>query len=152
MRKTITIKGNGATVAQARTTAYAALKAHYKNNILVYGLIDTKEIVAPKPGKQCTTLNNPPVGTRKWETKYTVYAISPATGEKKLFETLDDKTSAVKKAKEIALAHQVKVEVCIEKLQTNLGQANLPAGIAAVIEPKMTPGTWEFTLDVEVVA
>lgn len=151
MRKTITVNGKGATMQQARVAAYAALKAEYKNNILVYALVDTKEIVAPKPGTQCSTTNNPPQGARKWETKHMVYGINPTNpSDVKKFAEFDDKTSALKEAKAMALKHQVEVQVHIEKVQTNLGTSGLPAGITAVVVPKMTEGLWEFTLDVEV--
>ena len=151
MRKTITVNGKGATIQQARIGAYATLKADYKNNILVYSLTDSKEIVAPKPGSQCTTTNNPPQGARKWETKHIVYGINPVNPDDiKKFAEFDDKTSALKEAKAMALKHQVEVQVRVEKIQTNLGTAGLPAGISAVVVPKMTEGLWEFTLDVEV--
>ena len=152
MRKTVTIKGIGASQAQARTKAYATLKETYKNNVLVYGLISATCLKEPKPGKQCTTVNNPPTGARKWETKHKIMGKNPATGElKQLGGFYDSKTDASKAAKELSLKHQITCEVHVVKVDNGVGSAGLPNHIACVISPKMTEGIWEFSLDVEVI-
>lgn len=152
MRQTVTLKGMGASLAQARTFAYSALKEQYKNNVLVYGLLQTNMLVAPKPGKQCTTVNNPPTGARKWETKHVVMGKNPANGElKQLGPDYDSKTEAAKAAKELSLKHQIGCEVHVVKRDNSMGSAGLPAHIEAVISPKMTEGIWEFVLDIETV-
>lgn len=152
MRKTIEVNGIGASMAQARTHAYAQLKNTYKNNVLVYGLINTEQIVAPKPGTQCSTLNNPPTGARKWLTKYLVVGKNPANNElKQLGPYYDDKAQASKAAKELCIKHQIECHVDIAKIDEAVGKAGLPATTTAVITPKMTPGTWRFVLDIETV-
>lgn len=152
MRKTVEINGIGASLAQARTFAYTQLKDMYKNNVLVYGLLNSEVLVAPKPGKQCTTLNNPPSGARKWVTKYCVMGKNPATNElKQLGPYYDSKTEATKSAKELSIKHQIECEIHITKIDEGTGTAGIPAKVTAVVTPKMTPGTWKFTLDIEVI-
>lgn len=152
MRKTITIKGLGATSAQARNRAYAQLKDQYKNNVLVYGLLNTQMVVEPKPAKQSTTTNNPPTGARKWETVYKVMGKNPATNElKQLGDFYPGKTEALKAAKELSVKHQIVCEVHIAKIDRGVNANNVPNHVTAIVTPKMTEGAWDFTLDIEVI-
>lgn len=146
MRKTITIAAEGTSLAQAKGIAYANIKSLYKNNILVYGLLGSRELRAPKPAVNCKTTNNPPSGARKFITVHNIYAIDPTDNSNlKFMEQFPDKTTAVKRSKELALKFQSAFAVKVEKVLEN------PADhICATIEPNAKPGKWEFSLDVEV--
>lgn len=146
MRKTIKILADGTSLAQAKGIAYANIKELYKNNILVYGLLSSKEIKEPKPAVNCKTTNNPPSGARKFVTVHNIYAIDPTNNSNlKFMEQFPDKTSAVKRSKELALKFQSSFAVKVEKVLENPEDH-----ICAVIEPNAKPGRWEFELDVEV--
>lgn len=153
MRKTIVVKAQGASLSQAKGIAYNHLKREYNNNILVYGLLKADKISEPKPATQCTTINNPPDGARKWITVHSVYGVNPADPtDLKLLHREAEKTPALKKAKEISVAQQIICQVKIEKIQEGEGKGNLPLEIAALVTPKKGDGEWEFHLDVEVLA
>lgn len=155
MRKTVTVIGKGFSEQQAKVSAYNDLKASYKNNVLVYGMLSSTQKAEPKPGNQCTTENNTVSGARKWVTKHNVYGVNPNDDtDLKLIPVEDpnadfttSKTDALKKAKELALQYQSTFIVKVEKLLED-GQC-----IEATTKPKgAKEGEWEIQLDVEVIA
>lgn len=104
-------------------------------------------IKQPRPATTCKTDDNPVKGTRKWKTVYQVYAYGSkiAMGRdsyeylnKELVrDDIDQKTDAVKIAKEMAIKHQLPMTVQIaQKLDTH-------SNTCADIEPKSTLGKYK---------
>ena len=147
MRKTITVEVEGTTLAQAKGVAYTKIKDMYRNNVLVYGLVGSKELRQPKPATTCKTDNNPPNGARKFITVHNIYAIDPANDSNlKFIEQFPDKTTAVKRAKELALQYQSAFAVKVEKeLENKLDH------ICAIVRPNAKLGKWSFDLDIEII-
>lgn len=104
-------------------------------------------IKQPRAATTCKTDDNPVKGTRKWKTVYQVYAYGSkiAIGRdeyeylnKELVrDDIDQKTDAVKIAREMAVKHQLPMTVQIaQKLETH-------SNTCADIEPKTTRGKYK---------
>lgn len=148
MRQQIKVRGLGYTLQDAKVTAYSRLKQQFKNNILIYGLLDETMVTMPKDPTMCTTENFPAKGTRKWITKHVVYTTDPedATRTVKLDEA-DSKTEAVALARDLVLKHKI---TCTIKLERHLEDGQ---DIETIIAPKYGEvGVWDFVLDTEVVS
>lgn len=148
MRKTVTVTGKGMNEQQAKVNAYNDLKAQFKNNVLVYGMLSCVKKSDAKSGQQCTTENFPATGARKWLTQHNVYAVNPNNeSEMKFIKDFPDKTNALKHAKELALKYQSKFAVKVEKVLDD------GLNIEAMVTPKgVKEGEWTIQLDIEVVA
>ena len=153
MRKTITVIGKGMTEQAAKMAAYNDLKALYKNNVLVYGMLSCVAKKGTESGKQCTTENHMVEGARKWATQHNIYAVSPtatlpyALADLKFIETHPDKTGALKTAKELALKYQGKFIVKLEKVLDGTDP------VEATVTPKgAVEGQWTIQLDIETVS
>lgn len=101
----------------------------------------------PRPATTCKTDDNPVKGTRKWKTVYQVYAYGSkiAMGRdeyeylnKELVrDDIDQKTDAVKIAKEMAIKHQLPMTIQIaQKLDTH-------SSTCADVEPKTGRGKYK---------
>ena len=115
-------------------------------------VLDVQEIRKPRPATTCKTDDNPVKGTRKWKTVYQVYAYGAKiplgrgryeyTNMELVQDDIDQKTDAVKIAKEMAVRHQLPMTVQIaQKLDSH-------EPTCADIEPKTGKGKYK----VEVIA
>ena len=109
-------------------------------------VIDVTEIKKPRNATTCKTDDHPVKGTRKWKTVYQVYAYGAKVpiGRGKyeyinmelVEDDIEQKTEAVKIAKDMAIKHQLPMTVQIaQKLETH-------DTACADIEPKTTKGKY----------
>ncbi len=101
----------------------------------------------PRPATTCKTDDFPVKGTRKWKTVYQVWAygakVPLARGKYEYINTelvaddIEQKTEAVKIAKDMAIKHQLPMTIRIaQKLESH-------EPVCADIEPKTTKGKYE---------
>jgi hypothetical protein len=99
-----------------------------------------KCLVKPKQAKKCTVTKIKQEGTRKWET---VYVCSPyrsyGTERCDIIHVKTTQADAIKKAKELALKHNVNYVINIEK------HLKGESKIATVAPAQSTQGKWLFT-------
>ena len=155
MKQIVKVTAMGPTIAQAKAKAYAEIKKQYRGNVLVYGLVSERELAKPSAATTCRTENNPANGARKFITVHNIYVINPTDPKDYKFveraqsvnaqgATISDKTTAVKRAKELALKHQMPYFVKVEKVLENEDDQ-----ITATITPNYKEGSWEFELSIE---
>lgn len=110
-------------------------------------VIRVAELRKPRNATTCKTDDHPVKGTRKWKTIYQVYAygakVALARGKYEyinmelVMDDIDQKTEAVKIAKDMAIKHQLPMTVQIaQKLESHEPSC-------ADIEPKTTKGKYE---------
>lgn len=111
-----------------------------------------RQTKVPRKATTCKTDDFPVKGTRKWKTVYQVHAYGQkiAIGRNKfeylnmelVQDDIDQKTEAVKIAKDMAIKHQLPMTIqIVQKLDSH-------DAACADIEPKTTPG--EFVISYQV--
>lgn len=141
-------------ILSVEVEAYSQEHAKRIASLIAGGTMDTvvrvTTIKAPRNASTCKTDDNPVKGTRKWKTVYQVYAYGSkiAMGRdtyqylnKELVrDDIDQKTDAVKIAREMAIKHQLPMTVqIVQKLDTH-------SPTCADIEPKT--GLGKFKVEV----
>ena len=105
----------------------------YSGSIGSYTTMKSKCIKKPKIAKRCKVDKESQKGTRKWVTKYVVTSRGDEWGSYK------SQTEAIKKGKELALKHNARVSVRIEKELDN--GSNF---IASISPNNSEQGQWRF--------